>query len=369
MTHPEIARQRMCRQRLWQASLTSPEEVVHCLAAMQAQEFAYAKWSIAQRANGVTCAQVDRALAEGRILRTHLLRPTWHFVLPADIRWLLKLTAPRIRALHASYYRNHELDSRLLARSNALIAKSLGGGRQLTRKELSAVFERAGLPCSGTPLAHLMMHAELDGIVCSGAVRGKQQTYVLLDERVPPARSMDRDEALAELMRRYFTTRGPATVKDFLQWSSLTAADGRSGLEMLRPGLQSAVVDGRTYWFVPSSPVDKPAAPAVDLVQCYDECIMSYTESKDVLRSPGTVVRNEPVFLHAILLDGQLAGRWRHAIGKREVIVEADLHRPLNRAAKHALAAAVERYGQFLEMPAISVFHSSVSASIRGPKR
>ena len=166
---------------------------------------------------------------------------------------------------------------------------------------------------------------------------------------------MHRDEALAELMRRYFTTRGPATLKDFLRWSSLTAADGRNGLEVIKSQLEREVVDGRTYWFPPTKPDAKPASPTIDLVQGYDECIMSYSESKDVLHTPKAgkpVVLNEPAFLHVILLDGQLIGRWKHVLGRREVTVVTDFSRPLRGAERRALEAAVERYGQFLGIPA-----------------
>ena len=191
-----------------------------------------AKWSVAQRARGVTDSAVDRAFADGAILRTHILRPTWHFVLPADIRWLLALSAPRVHALNASYYRKAELDRGLFARSEAALARALKR-RHLTRTELAVVLDRVGIRASGLRLAYILMHAELEAVICSGAPRGKQQTYASFDERVPPAKPLHRDEALAELTARYFTSRGPATVKDFARWCSLTVSDARAGVEMV----------------------------------------------------------------------------------------------------------------------------------------
>ena len=353
MKSGDIARRRMHSQHLWGPAFKTPEDVVHWLGALQAQEFPVAKWSVAQRANGVGNAAMDQAFADGAILRTHLLRPTWHFVLPADIRWLQDLTAPRVNALNAYYYRKLELDVQLFAKTNALIAHALKGGKHRTRKELAAKLDRAGINASGLRLGYILMRAELDRVICSGALRGKQHTYALLDNRAQQAKTLDRDEALAELTGRYFTSRGPATLKDYSRWSSLTAADVKSGLEMVRSRLEHEVVDGRTYWFVDSPPGGKAGSKVIDLVQGYDECIMSYSESKDVLSAPmAPAIPDEKVlFTHAILLDGQLTGHWRH-LSKKEVVVETSLYRPLDRVEAQGLDAAVERFGRFLGVPA-----------------
>jgi len=221
---------------------------------MQSQEFAYAKWSVAQRTNGAINARMDQALADGTILRTHVVRPTWHFVLPADIRWLLDLTAPRVNALSAYYFRQLGLDDAVFAKTNALFSKVLKGGGQLTRTELNAMLQRSGIAASGQRLGYILMRAELDAIICSGARRGKQQTYALFDERVRRAKRMRRDDALAELTRRYFVSRGPATLKDYVVWSSLTGAEGRIGLEMVRSRLEHDVIGaGHTGSLLPRS--------------------------------------------------------------------------------------------------------------------
>jgi hypothetical protein len=341
----------MYAQHLWGPPFETPEGVVGWLAAMQSQEYPVAKWSVAQRANGVSNAAMDQAFADGAILRTHILRPTWHFVLPADLRWLLLLSAPRVHALNAHPYRTFELDDGLFAKTNPLLAKALEGGRHLTRKEIAAVLERAGIIASGLRLAYIMMRAELDAVVCSGAPRGKQHTYASFDERVPKAVHLDRDEALAELTSRYFTSRGPATLKDFTRWSSLSAADGRGGLDMVKSQLGHEDVDGRSYWFTASPPPAKAEPKRIDLVQGYDECIMSYSESKDVLLEPLATAEmpwDTAAFTHAILLDGQLIGHWRPLAKKSSVRIETSLYRPLNRIESKALDAAVERYGRFM---------------------
>jgi hypothetical protein len=351
----DIARRRMHSQRLWGTPFERPDEVVEWMAAVQSQDFPVAKWSVAQRAKDVGDAAMDRAFADGAILRTHVLRPTWHFVLPADIRWMLELTAPRVNALNAHYYRKLGLDDELFARSNELIARALKGGAQLTRKEVAAELGRAGIATSGLQLGYILMRAELDAVICSGALRGKQHTYASLDERAPDAKALDRDGALAELTGRYFTSRGPATVKDYVRWSSLTAADGRRGLDMVKSRLGHEVVDGRTYWFAASSKAVKAGPKVIDLVQGLDECVMSYSESRDVLAPPSATLPDEAAFKHVVLLDGRVIGRWRRAPKRSSVVVETDLYRRLVRVQRQALDVAVERYGRFLGVPATLV--------------
>src|SRR5205823_11718341 len=165
------------------------------------------------------------------ILRTHVLRPTWHFVLPEDIRWLLAATAHRVHRLNAFVYRQQGLDEPTRSRATDLAAAALDERKSLTRKEIGEVLEHAGIDVGGLRLTLLVMHAELEAVICSGGLRGRQHTYALLDERAPHARRLDRDEALAELALRYFTGHGPATAKDLASWASLTVAEGTRGLD------------------------------------------------------------------------------------------------------------------------------------------
>jgi hypothetical protein len=215
MTISEIVKSRLINQQIAETKFRNPKEIVAWMAAMQAQEYAMAKWAIGLRLPGLKNADIENAFNEGSILRTHLMRPTWHFVTPEDIRWMLMLTAPRVNAANAYSYRKFELDIEILKRCNDTIIKALQGGKQLTRATLKAALEQERIFADGLRLSYIMMHAELDGIICSGVRQGKQFTYALLDERVPPAKVLERDEALAELTLRYFTSRGPATVKDF----------------------------------------------------------------------------------------------------------------------------------------------------------
>jgi hypothetical protein len=345
----DIAQWRMHSLRLWGTPFDNPVDVVRHLTAVQAQEFPYAKWSVAQRTKDVDDAGIQLLIDEGAILRTHLLRPTWHFVVSEDIRWMLELTGPRVHALNAYMYRQLDVDSKLLAKSHRLLARHLAGGAHLTRKEIGGLLEGARIDATGLRLGYFLMHAELEGLICSGASRGKQQTYALLDERAPDAKRLDRDEALAELTRRYFRSRGPATLKDYSRWSSLKVVDCKRSLEMLDSELEHEVVGDRTYWFAPSSPPPKTASRVIDLVQVYDECVMSYSESRDALA--GSVLSQETAFMHAILLDGQVIGHWKRVEGRTAIEVETSFNRALDRVETKALQKAMDRYSRFLGKP------------------
>jgi hypothetical protein len=350
----DLLRQRLHNQKLTRSRLRTPADVVSWLGAVQAQDYAGARWALGLRASNLTDADVERAFNEGAILRTHVMRPTWHFVTPADTRWLLALTAPRVRAGTASYDRLLELDSAVLSRSRKTLERALQGGKALTRKELSATLERAGIPASGQRLGHLMMHAELDGVICSGAMRGKQHTYALLEERVPPARSLTREESLAELTRRYFSSHGPATVRDYTWWSGLTVREAREGIALVEPALVQESIDGLTCWFAPSKTVAPPSAPTAHLLPNYDEYLIAYKDRDPVVRSPvGDPVRIEgrDIFAHFLIVDGRLTGIWWRTVTEDAVVVETGPRRRLTRENRRALAAAVERFARFINAP------------------
>jgi hypothetical protein len=346
--------QRLHNQRLTEAFFDTPVEVVKWMGAVQSQDYPAAKWAVAQRTRGLNDAAVEQAFNQGAILRTHVMRPTWHFVTSDDIRWMLDLTAPRVHAATASYYRKLELDAATFAHSNDLIAKALEGGNQLTREELGVILDRAGIPTLDLRLGHMMGYAELEGVICSGAMRGKQHTYALLAERAPNAKSLPRDEALAELTKRYFTSHSPATLKDYIWWSGLTMADAKAGLDMLKSQLIEETIGDETYWFSESMPSVKAAAPIVYLLPNYDEYLVGYTDRSAIY---GTLdggkldSRGNVLFNHTIVVDGQVVGTWKRAFKKDAVIIEPAYFRPLSEAENQAFIAAANRYGEFLGMP------------------
>ena len=349
----EIARRRLRGLLLRGPRPATPAEVVRELLAMQSQEDRYARWSVAQRMAGGSAAVVEAALAEGSILRTHVLRPTWHYVARQDLRWLMALSGPRVDRRNARRHQELGLDDAALGRSNDVIARAVSEGPH-TRPELATLLEAKGISTEGQRIAYMVLHAELTAVVCSGPPRSRQHTYAAFDDRVPPDTGPEGEAALAELARRYFSARGPATVGDFSWWSGLTAPEARRALAAAAADLESMVVDHREYWL---GDVDgERDEPGIDLVQCFDEIIISFRPTRDVLQTdtvafavPGDV----DGFRHVMLHDGRLLGHWRSPAG-RAGLVETRLAAEIDVLATRLLDAAVERSRRFfreLEAP------------------
>lgn len=323
---------------------------------MQAQDYGPAKWSIAQRSTDVLDPDVDRAVADGWIVRTHVLRPTWHFVARDDIRWLLALTGPRVQRSNASRYRELGLDARTLGRCESKIASALEGGSSLTREEIGGVLDRARIDRSAQRLPYILMHLELEAVICSGPRAGKKHAYALLDERVPKGSRFDRDGALVELTRRYLTSHGPATIQDLRWWSSLTVVDIKHALDMLGPEIQNTAVDGLTFWSRASNGGPAPRARGAHLLQAFDELIVGYTTSRFFGDERAVAVRaawqdrNQP--RDVVLLNGCVAGLWRRKIGKDAVRVEILTFEEAKPGEVRALESAGTRLGYFLGLPA-----------------
>lgn len=356
-----IAQQRLLNQRLLASTLRQPAEVVHWLGAAQSQDYAGAKWSLGMRmepnAATVSDAAVEQAFDAGAILRTHVLRPTWHFVAPADIRWLLALTAPRVHLLNGLYYRRVGLDDDLYACAAAVLAQALAGGVYLTRDELRQALNASHIGADiELRMIYILMRAELEGLICSGPRSGKQFTYALLDERVPPTAPLGREEALTELARRYFTSHGPATAHDLARWASLTLEDVRVGLAANAAHLQSEEVDGQTYWFDPAlSAAGAPPRqePTAYLLSIYDEYVIGYKEWS-AIASPEDAARLRALandLTSVVLVDGRIVGTWKRAIDKRRATVTLRPLRLLDPEEMDAVAAAAARMGAFLGLP------------------
>ena len=322
---------------------------------MQSQDYPNAKWAVGQRLVGARAseAELDRAFDAGEIIRTHVLRPTWHFVAPEDLRWLLALTAPRVHLASGYQYRLLEIDAALAARARAVIEKALRGGVALTRDELGARMIEAGIEAKGLRLAYLVGHAELEAVICSGPRRGKRQTYALVDERIPPARPRTRDEALAELARRYVEGHGAAQVADLAWWSGLTRADARMALESATPPLVRERHGDRTFWWSPMQPVPRFRPPVVHLLPNYDELLIAFRDRTDAmdpaLPPPARVA--QVVLAHIVVRDGLAVAGYRRRDEKATTMVSIDQLVELDSAEKAGVRAAVDRFAAFLGRP------------------
>lgn len=311
-------------------------DVVEWLGAVQSQDYAGAKWAIGQRTAGLTDQDIDHAFNSGAILRTHVLRPTWHLVPARDLRWMLALTAPRINLPMAFQGRSLGLDSRVFARSQRLLARELAGGRSMTRQELATV-----LGYTGFPLGVILMRAELDAVICSGPLQGKHHTFALLDERVADHRTVDREHALALLARRFFRSHGPATLRDFRWWSGLSAADAKTAAASAGDAIASETIGGQTYW-LSTSPTRPPRAGGLYLLPNFDEYLVAYSDRSAAYDGADS----ETTLRNTVVIDGRIVGTWRRTFSRDAVAIQVS---PLKRLREtDTLARAVERYGAFL---------------------
>ena len=362
MPYPDVLRCRLRTQHVAGAPLATPDAVVHWLGAVQSQDYAAARWAVGQRVGAATAAtaatvatadEVDRAFNRGAFLRTHVMRPTWHFVAPGDLRWLLALTAPRVNALSAYYYRAYELDGRVFEKSQRTLVELLQGGRCLTRREIVAALEKkrilrtADSPHRG---AGLLMRAELDAVICSGPRQGKQFTYALLEERVPRARTLSRDQARAELTRRFFLSHGPATVKDFAWWSGLTVTDCRAGVESVQSELEREALDGQEYWQGPSAPRPRRGSPTAYMLPAYDETLIAYRDGREFFKPFAKQLTRD--FGQLIVVDGRTLGSWRRREGRGGLTVHVTPFAALTAKERRAIDEVVARYGRFHELDA-----------------
>jgi hypothetical protein len=355
MPRLDIAKQRLINQGLVKAALGTAREVVAMLGAVQAQDYAGAKWGIAQRTGGLSNAQIDKEIDDGTIVRTHVLRPTWHFAAAADIGWMLELTAPRVHAANAFWYRWLEVDDALARRSRAVMTKALREGKHLTRSELGEALTRAKIQIADPiRLACIVMRAELDGLICNGARRGKQFTYALLEARVTKPTTFDRDGALSELARRYFTTRGPATLDDFAWWSGLTKADAKRGVETAASHLRHESIDEKSYWAPDSEGGTRIKTPLTHLLPNYDEYIVGLKDRSAYgarLESSGVKPRTSALAGHALVINGQIVGGWRRTLVGRSVLIEPTPLIRLSEAEGRAVGVAARKFGRFLGLP------------------
>jgi len=354
-----ITEQRLNGLLLRGLGAAAPADVVSRLTAMQAQEHPHARWSVALRMAGEPRASaIDEAFDQGQFLRTHVLRPTWHYVAASDLRWLIRLSGPRVDAANARMRASLGLDDRTLGQSNYVIAEAVAGAPR-TRPELAAMLDDRGLAPGGLRGTYMVMYAELTAVICSGPMRGKQHTYAAFEQRVPVRPGPEGDEALAELAWRYFSTRGPATLRDFSWWSGISAADTRRALEMVRPRLVSVQDGGRGYWFAEQSLAPSPGS-RIDLVQCYDELIISYNQTRDVLNGPLAAFKvpgDIDGFRHVLLMDGRLLGHWRVRAVRGRPEVETRTAARLNGGQQGELTRAVDSYRRFAEPESSGVPH------------
>lgn len=350
----DIAAQRLHNQQIESPHSHTPAEIVAWLGALQGQDYTGAKWSVGLRLPGSTDAQIEQAIADRQIVRTWLIRGTLHLVAAVDLRWITALIAPRLIAGNARRYAELELDAETLVRSNNLIAAALQGGELLDRPALFAILQQNGISTQEQRGFYMLQHASLDGLICQGVTRANQPTFMPLDGALPAPPAMPRDQALAELARRYFTSHGPASLKDYVAWSGLTTAEARAGLEAVKTQLVQDTYAGEAYWRPASTPA-AAAAPVVHMLPGFDEYVLGYRDRSAVLdlqHAQKICPGGNGVFYPTMVVDGQIVGTWKRTLKKNKAIISAQpFDQPLSAAARQAFSAAAQTYGTFLNMP------------------
>lgn len=356
MTIIDIAHHRLYSQRLVLEKPAQPEQVLAWLGAMQAQDYASVKWAMGVRGGSgqtMTDTAVEQAISNKQIVRTWLMRGTLQMTTAADVRWLLALLAPRLMSGSTGRLRELELDPETLHRSFDVLTAVLQTNSPLSRSDILQALEQAGISTAGQRGYHILGQAAFAGLICFGPPQGKQQTFVWLDDWVPPAPTYTREEALAELARRYFQSHGPATLADFVWWSGLTITEARAGLELIKTGMYATEVDEETYWQPNGTAVPAPPSPTAWLLPAFDEYYLGYKTRHVVLdgRYDKRVVSSNGIFRPVIVLDGQVVGIWKREITRGTAVVTLEPFQPLGDREKEAVGTAVAHYGAFLEMP------------------
>ncbi len=350
----EIPLLRLLSQQIAGTKFKTVKEIVGWMGAMQSQDYAMSKWAVGTRLPNATDVLIEKALDKGDILRTHLLRPTWHLISAEDIHWILELTAPQVKASMKFGNKTLEITEALFKKTNALLEKALAKGEHLTREELLSTLEKAKIPLDNNRSAHFLMEAELDGIICSGAVKNKKQTYALLSERVSKAKKITREEALAKLAHRYFSSHCPATLKDFIWWSGLSTTDAKTALEMVKSDFISEKIGEEIYWLSNSFSIPKSNPASVYLLPAFDEFIISYRDrtASLLLEHHKKAISDNGIFRPVIVANGQVIGLWKRTVKKDKVIVETEFFQSPTKATQKLIAEAAETFVAFLNLEA-----------------
>ena len=347
---------RLQNQQLLNPLFRKPKELVSWMGAMQAQNYPMVKWAVGMRLKSATIQTVEKALRDGEILRTHVMRPTWHLVAAEDIRWMLKLSAQRIKSANDSFAKGWDLEitDELYMKSYNLLEQILAGYKSLTKLEITGHFCRSGILAEpdNNRMTRFMARAEQEGIICSGEDKGGKCTYALLEERVPPMPEITKDEALARLARSYFRSHAPAVLQDFIWWSGLPISDARQAIYLIASELTEEQWQGETWYIHADSRTRGRVSNCLHLLPSYDEYLLGYKDRTDVLPKEHypKAFTNNGLFFPIILHNGQVIGNWDRSARKKgielphswfisDVCVDEDM-----------LNEAKQKYVKFLEL-------------------
>ncbi len=354
MTPPEISNIRLISQKITNPEFNTAKEIVSWMGAIQAQDYSMSKWAIGIRLRDPSEQMIESAIDKGEIIRTHLLRPTWHFVAADDLYWMLQLSAPKIKSSMKSRNKELELTEAILKRTNDIIEKKLAGSGSLTRNELALEFLGANIKTDNNRLSHILFWAELNEIICSGPVRNNKQSYALLSDRVPHKNNLSRDESLAKLAKRYFTSRFPATLGDFTWWSNLSLTDARKAIDFVKSSFIQETIGTEKYWLPNSFEGKLSNKSSIHLLPAFDEFLISYRDrsSSLALIHNKKAVSDNGIFRPPVVVNGQVAGLWKRTFQKDRVIIQTDFFQPAGKSTKNQVESKASLFGKFLNKEA-----------------
>ena len=357
---PDISAARLINQQIVSSEFTKAKDLLAHMGAVQSQDYAMSKWAIGLRVPGSTEKRIEKALDKGDILRTHVLRPTWHLIPAADIYWMLSLSAGKIKALMKTMDRQLELTEKIFTRSNNIIAACVEAGGHVERDTIAASLEKGGISLQKNRLSHLLIRAELDQLICSGKMKNDKRTYALLPERVPIKKMFSREESLAILAKKYFTSRGPATIADFSWWAGLSLTDAKNGLELAKSNLVAEKINGLLYWCSSNFRWPVKHSPSVYLLPAYDEFIISYKDRTASMASQHhkKVLGVNGIFNPVIIVNGQVTGLWKRQSLKDGLHIETAFFNPHNKLVKKQIEEKAAALGLFTAKPAAVTFET-----------
>ncbi|WP_456315134.1 winged helix DNA-binding domain-containing protein [Pseudomonas shirazensis] len=351
MTYHEISLYRLFSQKLLETSPSSPQEIVHHLGAMQAQDYGMAKWAIGSRC-GATEKEIEEAINSAQIIRTHILRPTWHFVAAEDIYWMLDLSGPQVQKMTISSAKKYDYDSKKLDQTNSKIEKLLAGNNHLTREEIMQELDIKKSSSQDFLGANIMMHAELEGLVCNGKMKGKQITYALLEERVKkPKTKLTKEEGLAKLAKRYFESHGPATLLDFSWWSGFSPTICNAVINAIKLQLNCIEIEDKIYYYGNQPFINYHLNKNIHYLPAFDEILISYKtrEASILLEHQSKAFTNNGIFKPIIMENSKVVGTWKRSYKKDHVKIETEFFNETEMSKKAILFEGIKAFENYLE--------------------
>jgi hypothetical protein len=349
MNMRDLLHYRLHQQQISRQQFSKPEEVVKWMGAMQAQDYAGCKWAVGLRVPGATHAQIEKAIDTGKIIRTWSFRGTWQLMAPEDTRWILELLQPRMVTLYGSNFKRLGVDAAVIKKSRGVLERILRDGKAMTRNEIRIALEAKGIATGELRLAFILLRAALDRLICQGPMQGKAFTFVLMDDWVRKSKKLQREEALAELVLRYFVSHGPATVADAAWWSGLTQADVKVGIAAAGKGLEFGVWGGKTYYFAAGMDAVKKTS-AVYLLPPFDEYLVAYKDRSDAVEDEyvrKVMGAGNGIFSPVVVVKGKVVGTWKREFQKDGVKVTVTNFVGQDDLVIRRIATAEKRFVQF----------------------